>query len=97
MHASANATGGATRSADFALFSTVFDPIATGPEKIPRTGNGHQIGGKTNADGESWFTVHGYLIWEKTTADGERITTVHGCQIGKNESLVTVHGSTDTI
>ena len=78
LHASANAVGGRSRIADFALFSTVLASISGGSLKLPRTGNGYQIGGKI-------------------TGDGERITTVHGYQIGKNESLATVHGSFGTI
>ena len=33
----------------------------------------HRGRGKTNADGESWFTVHGHQIWEKRiTCHGSR-------------------------
>jgi hypothetical protein len=97
LHASANAVGRRARIADFALFSRVFDPITTGPEKIPWTGSNCQIWEKTTVDGESWFAVYGCQIWVKITTDGKKISTVRGCQIGKNESRATVRGSFGTI
>ena len=91
LHASANATGGRSRIADSALFSTVLASIAGGSLKT--TADGEQLPDRGKNYRGRGVVVHGSRLPDLGKNYRGREENCHGSRLPDREKRITCYGS----